>query len=1653
MTDAVHAPAMAPPVRTDEQILPRIRWVPIGKSNCYLNEEKSQPSPIFKIAVDILKQTNFFRAFTASSTIPAIYIQQFWDTICFDSKAGSYKCQLDEQWFDLTQDTLRDALQITPVNKNRAFSPPPTPDTLIKFVNELGYPREVINLSNVTTNDMFQPWRALATIINLCLTGKTSGFERPRAPVLQILWGVVNRAHIDYAERMWEEFTQSIHNFTEDKRNLAQQAQGKKKATIILIPSIRFTKLIIFHLQRLHNFHPRPESPLHLPTEEPVLGNLKFSAKGTKREVFGMTIPNELINDVIRGADYYDAYLEKVAKHQRYLAGEEVSDPDSPAPKPAKPAKQTKPKPTKQSKPTEPKVASKKPKPAPAKPQEKKRKPVSESSEAPPLAKRAKAGKVVKKRIVKSSKQLVDEFVDEGVPAAKPNLEDTEEAILQKVLEESLTDAYPTRRGPLPPVVFREPDTGKLQPLPEVPGKGKEKVGEEQAAQVLLHLQTPKKKSPTEQYIFQRRSHVPTETAGREDSTSLYAELGLSGSDTESDEEMPSVVRSGAQDEGQAGPDPGTLDEGQAGPNPDDVAESQPLPTPSVLAGPNLEHSDVEITDPSSQPQPEHMDEGFTAAAYPDVQENLKLTVDEQVIPEEPVSSTGTLSSLQHLAKDFSFGDQFLNDKPSEADNEKTTADTEAESMVSVTMTSPVISPVPRPDSPNVHGPLPTTTTTTVATTTTTTTLPLPPQPQQGPSDPILIKRMGELEEFIANLVEENQALETRLDKQGSRINKLETMDLPKMIREQTVEFIDSQEIDQKINESVKEVVISSVKHAMRAPLRARFKDLPTSDMKEILLQRMLEENYDKGHANHRVAYEALQDSIRHDESEDFDVDKAQEETKKKSKQDSPNTLPGSPLSTPLPPPPPSGASGASGTTRASDSAQAPPPPPPSSTTHQGGHSTSIVTLSSSKTAASAEYSAWTTTDTRINPSITTIPDDLYMDDETTADEQAYSSGDEVGRDHIPTVNLRQSWWKPLTEDRPATPEPAWTIPSSDLTMPTNNWASALKSTYAPPQENSLLAQTGDMAIFMDWYCKRQGITHLTLQDLEGPAFEIVKVFHPDVIHLQFQMEECHKLLTDQVDDTILRYNVSKPLPLGGEPGHVTIQPDFFFNKDLEYLRYGRKVGRPALSISKMKAAYYPDVGLEQLVPDQFWIEAECKYDIAAMYGISHWWFQRQRFYIDRFSSEGDRRAVRTHMRILSVVRIEVFSMYGYNYMKKIVLRRADLKEYVIAERDFKYMYPSDFEDLYLLNLQGHLNHLSPEDKKILTTAVNLWTRNLVIRQHAEDFQLRIDSYQTHLNLTKPRWEATGFEFKHDFTVIDSPRAVIFRDKYEVQMIMRFNEIHKFSDGTLQQIDEALHYRVKEFWINRTNLGMNARFWTKKDVDRSKDFMFAIQKRLKTRRIFQNLESFVGGRIREGDYRNPVKEILLKMNLPDHKSVLTDPEDQVMVEMEIPRSIGYVQSLRIRSWLDYRECLIINHRDEELYFGNLQNSTWENFDTTLFPTIPNIIFRCSSCLLVLGIDQNIVNRHYEFVPDQKLELPTGDELGARATGAAIALPFPWFLFFHGGYVVPEVAVSPRTQSNNEWHCCRPAPTVLGQVAKAFAVKCILVYKDRNMKLK
>ncbi|GJZ06771.1 hypothetical protein Tco_0540564 [Tanacetum coccineum] len=130
----------------------------------------------------------------------------------------------------------------------------------------------------------------------------------------------------------------------------------------------------------------------------------------------------------------------------------------------------------------------------------------------------------------------------------------------------------------------------------------------------------------------------------------------------------------------------------------------------------------------------------------------------------------------------------------------------------------------------------------------------------------------------------------------------------------------------------------------------------------------------------------------------------------------------------------------------------------------------------------------------------------------------------------------------------------------------------------------------GDMGAFIKWYCKQIGKTKLSKADLEGPAFKLVIHFHTNNISFQYQMEECHQLLSDKVDlvnpegDWVV-LDMSKSSPLGGPPGHVTIQSQHFFNKDLEYLTSGDKNRGIALSISNLKAANYRDFRLEELVP------------------------------------------------------------------------------------------------------------------------------------------------------------------------------------------------------------------------------------------------------------------------------------------------------------------------------------------------------------------------------------------------------------------------------------------------------------------------------------
>nr|GEZ89673.1 hypothetical protein [Tanacetum cinerariifolium] len=107
--------------------------------------------------------------------------------------------------------------------------------------------------------------------------------------------------------------------------------------------------------------------------------------------------------------------------------------------------------------------------------------------------------------------------------------------------------------------------------------------------------------------------------------------------------------------------------------------------------------------------------------------------------------------------------------------------------------------------------------------------------------------------------------------------------------------------------------------------------------------------------------------------------------------------------------------------------------------------------------------------------------------------------------------------------------------------------------------------------------------------------------------------------------------------------------------------------------------------------------------------------------------------------------------------------------------------------------------------------------------------------------------EPTGYD-KH--ALWESPIGGV-NNKDKKNRLMRIDELHKFSDGTLIDVRTTLDDRLK---------GIRMRYlpqtiWRKSDKDRASAMIQAIDKRLKTRRIMRSLERFVGGRLYEGDFK------------------------------------------------------------------------------------------------------------------------------------------------------------------------------------------------------
>ncbi|GKF34142.1 hypothetical protein Tco_0107342 [Tanacetum coccineum] len=191
--------------------------------------------------------------------------------------------------------------------------------------------------------------------------------------------------------------------------------------------------------------------------------------------------------------------------------------------------------------------------------------------------------------------------------------------------------------------------------------------------------------------------------------------------------------------------------------------------------------------------------------------------------------------------------------------------------------------------------------------------------------------------------------------------------------------------------------------------------------------------------------------------------------------------------------------------TRRHDDQDPLPPPPDSDLSKRQQHDTSA---SGSSQPPAPQSSAWKKSNTRDAPSSSSKQqfgphDEQPVEDIPIPDSANISDSEDTGSAHLLHVKLRPAWLKPIPEDdRRATPEPAWVIPTSHVHDTENNWSNALATTYQAPTENSLLKKTGDMQTFMSWYCQKMGKTKLTQADLEGQAYKVVKALYPNIVYL-----------------------------------------------------------------------------------------------------------------------------------------------------------------------------------------------------------------------------------------------------------------------------------------------------------------------------------------------------------------------------------------------------------------------------------------------------------------------------------------------------------------------------------------------------------------------
>nr|GEW96469.1 hypothetical protein [Tanacetum cinerariifolium] len=355
------------------------------------------------------------------------------------------------------------------------------------------------------------------------------------------------------------------------------------------------------------------------------------------------------------------------------------------------------------------------------------------------------------------------------------------------------------------------------------------------------------------------------------------------------------------------------------------------------------------------------------------------------------------------------------------------------------------------------------------------------------------------------------------------------------------------------------------------------------------------------------------------------------------------------------------------------------------------------------------------------------------------------------------------------------------------------SWISDLaKQADSRSSFNELMDTPVDFSAFL---MNRLKVDTLTSKLLAGPTYELMKGSCKSLVELEFFLEEPLSLIPNS-------------------QGRRVIPFDHFINNDLGYLRGGASSRKYTTSVTKTKAANYGYIKwIEDLVPRTMWSQEPVSYEKHALWGISHWGHKRQQLY--RFAvNRESARDVYSKRRIIAVTELQIVEWHNYKHLDWITVCRDDDKLYKFKEGDFKRLRIQDIKDMLLL-------------------------------------LLGVESYQKKLNLTKPDTYHFDLKRKEAYTAYSNPRGFIYQNKDMQNRLMRIDELHKFSDGTLNDVRTALDDCLKGIRM----MYLPQAIWRKSDKEKAAAIIRAIDKQLKTRRIMRSLEKFFGGKLYEGDFR------------------------------------------------------------------------------------------------------------------------------------------------------------------------------------------------------